>query len=83
MVEYMYPAVITKREGGGYELQFIDFVNVTGTGDNLFDVVENAKTALLVYFVERGDVPPPASSQLGLPEPGEVARTMVQVTVPD
>ncbi|ERL20516.1 toxin-antitoxin system, antitoxin component, HicB domain protein [Oribacterium sp. oral taxon 078 str. F0263] len=58
---YYYPAVITKKEKGGYRVDVIDLEGCYGEGADLEDALENARYAgvnwLLAESEDQSDFP--------------------------
>ena len=58
---YYYPAVITKKERGGYRVDVIDLEGCYGEGADLEDALENARYAgvnwLLAESEDQSDFP--------------------------
>ncbi len=50
MAKYLYPAVFTPAEEGGYLVDFPDLEGCFTDGDDLMDAMEMAKDALCLYL---------------------------------
>ena len=64
MAKYVYPAIFTSEEGGGYSINFPDLEGCYTCGDNLADGMEMAKDALALvlygYETEKREIPKPS-----------------------
>lgn len=64
MVKYVYPAVFTPEENGGFSVEFRDLEGCYTCGDSLEDAIEMAKDVLELvlydYEVENREIPKPS-----------------------
>lgn len=64
MAKYVYPAIFTPEEDGGYSINFPDLEGCYTCGDNLADGIEMAKDALALvlygYEIDKKDFPAPS-----------------------
>lgn len=65
MAKYVYPAIFTPEEGGGYSIRFPDIENCFTDGDDLTSAMEMANDALclMLYDMEQDNKPIPQASQ--------------------
>ena len=65
MAKYIYPAIFTAEENGGYSVDFPDLENCFTCGDNLADALEMSEDvlALTLYEYERDkrSIPSPSA----------------------
>ena len=87
MAKYVYPAIFTPEESGGYSIRFPDIKNCFTDGNDLSDAMQQAAdvVCLMLYDLEQaGASIPEASSiqalQSGL-EPGEFVTLVACDTV--
>lgn len=66
MAKYVYPAVFTTEEAGGYSINFPDLEGCYTQGDDLADGLEMAKDVLelVLYGLEEENKPIPAASRM-------------------
>ena len=64
MAKYVYPAIFTPEESGGYSIRFPDIENCFTCGDNLTEAMEMANDALCLtlYDMEQDSKQIPAAS---------------------
>lgn len=65
MSKYVYPAIITPEEKGGYTLRFPDIPNCFTDGDTLPELLENAADVLslmLSSMLDKGNIPDPTNT---------------------
>ena len=67
MAQYVYPAVFTPEESGGYSVNFPDLESCYTCGDDLADAIKMAEDvlALTLYEYERDGKELPAPSERG------------------
>lgn len=65
MAKYVYPAIFSPEENGGYSIKFPDLDGCYTCGDNLSDGLEMAKDALelVLYGYETDNRPIPTPSE--------------------
>ena len=67
MSKYVYPAIFTPEESGGYSVRFPDVKNCFTDGDTLAEALTNAEDALclMLYDLEqaRGTICKPTSAE--------------------
>lgn len=64
MAKYVYPAIFTPEDGGGFSIRFPDIKNCFTDADNLTTAMENANDVLclMLYEMEQADQEIPAAS---------------------
>lgn len=73
MAKYVFPAVFTPAEEGGYLVTFPDIDNVFTDGDTKEEAIENASDALnlMLYHTKLEDIPAPTDiNELKAPKGG-------------
>ena len=67
MAKYVFPAIFTPEEGGGYSIRFPDLKNCFTDADDLTEAMGNAEDVLcmMLYHLERDGKDAPAPSALG------------------
>ncbi|MCL1823928.1 MAG: type II toxin-antitoxin system HicB family antitoxin [Oscillospiraceae bacterium] len=67
MAKYVYPAVFTKEDDGGYSVLFPDIEGCYTDGDDMPGALEMAEDALCLMLYdmeeERKEIPPPSDSK--------------------
>ena len=87
MSKYVYPAIFTPEESGGYSVRFPDVKNCFTDGDTLAEALTNAEDALclMLYDLEqaRGTICKPTSAEAlrGQLEEGEFVNLVACDTV--
>lgn len=81
MAKYVYPAVFTPEDVGGYSVEFPDIPGCYTQGEDLADALEMAKDALelMLYGFEDESKPiPPASKITEVKTEGESFTSLVE-----
>lgn len=63
-MKYIYPAILTPAEEGGYLIQFPDFPGIHTDGDSLAEAIDMAEDALNLWLwnaEEENDIPKPSA----------------------
>ncbi len=81
MAKYVYPAVFTPEEQGGYSVNFPDLESCYTCGDNLADAIYMAEDVLAFtlydYEKQHRDIPKPGEFRSVHCEPGEFVNLIV------
>lgn len=66
MAQYIYPAIFTPEDGGGYSIRFPDIVNCFTDGEDLSSAIENAEDVLclMIYEMEQAENNIPLASDV-------------------
>lgn len=81
MMKYVYPAIFTPAEEGGYLISFPDFPNIHTDGDSLAEAMDMAEDALNLWLwnaEEEGWEIPAPSNVKDLQRAGDVVVTLIK-----